>query len=42
MEALIQPIGALYKDLEEIAFYPAVGENTARFRWTWMFGESDG
>ena len=42
IEALIQPIGALYKNLEELAFYPAVREDTARSRWTWTFGEPDG
>ena len=35
MEALIQPTGALYKNREELAFYPAVCENTAKSRWTW-------
>ena len=42
MEALIHPIDALYKNLEELAFYPAFCENTARSRWTWTFSEPNG
>ena len=34
MGVMMQPIGALYKNIEELAFYPAARETTARFLWT--------
>ena len=42
MKALIQPISELYKNLEELAFYPAACKTMGRFRWIWTLGESDG
>ena len=38
---LFRSIGALYKNLEELAFYPAFYKTAAMSRWTWTFDESD-